>query len=285
MKRHATKRTLLTLTLVLAASATAFAQKASGLELRYDDMFVGPVRTVRVETASYVKRDGELVEGPRRLSFTNSYSEDGKRREWEYYAADGALRDRSVIVYNDGGRVVEQYSYRGSGRLNAKSISKPDEGETLNYDGDGRLRSRSVIVIREDGSREVNLYNADGTLKKRLVVKSGDWGMNAKYYDVNSRLLAEDDSRYGEGGKQVIEEQRYDANGAPVNREVTNARYGPDGFESDVLKPDGAHVKTRGTWERDAHGNPVKRIEYIWDEAAGDYMPTTVTYYTVTYYR
>src|SRR5205085_12531521 len=113
MKRHATKRILLTLTLVLAASATAFAQQASGLELRYGDMFVGPVRTVRVETASYVKRDGALVEGPRRLSFAVSYSEDGKRSEWEYYAADGTLRDRSVIVYDDRGRMVEQYYYSG----------------------------------------------------------------------------------------------------------------------------------------------------------------------------
>src|SRR3954465_4935838 len=101
MKRPATKRILLTLTLALAASATAFAQRTGGLERRYEDPFVGPVRTVRVEVASYVKRDGELVEGPRKLSFTDSYSEDGKRREWEDYAADGTLRYRSVIVYDD----------------------------------------------------------------------------------------------------------------------------------------------------------------------------------------
>src|SRR5205085_11098910 len=139
---------------------------------------------------------------------------------------------------------VEQYYYSGRDRLTAKSISKPDEGETLTYNGDGSLRDRRVIIIRDDGSREVKFYNAEGALRKTLVVKSGDWGMNAKYYDVNGRLLAEDDSRYGKGGTQVLEDQRYDANGAPVNREVTNARYGPDGFESDVVKPDGTRSKT-----------------------------------------
>jgi hypothetical protein len=285
MKRHAMKRILLTLTLVLAASATAFAQQAGGLERRYGDMFVGPVRTVRVETASYVKRDGALVEGPRKPSFAISYSEDGKHSEWEYYAADSTLRDRSVIVYDDAGRLVEQYCYSGRDRLTAKFISKPDEGETLNYDGEGRLRRRVVIVKREDGSRDVRVYNADGTLYRTSFVKSGDWGMTAKTYDVNGVPLVESSARYGAGGSQDIEEQHYDANGAPVNREVTNARYGPDGFESDVVKPDGTQSKTRGTYERDAHGNRVKAISYVWDEAAGDFVPTAVTYYTVTYYR
>jgi hypothetical protein len=285
MRNHATKRILLTLTLVLAASAAASAQQAGGLERRYGDMFVGPVRTVRVETASYVKRDGELVEGPRKLSFAVSYSEDGKRSEWEYYAADGALRDRRVIVYNDRGRMVEQYYYKGRDQLNGRVISKPDKGETLYYNSDGSLRLRAVIVIREDGSREVKSYNAEGALKKTLVVKSGDWGMTAKHYDVNGMPLVESSARYGAGGAQEIEEQHYDANGAPAGREVTTARYGADGFESVVVKPDGTRSKTRGTYERDAHGNLVKAISYVWDEAASDYVPTAVTYYTVTYYR
>lgn len=285
MKLPAAKRVLPTLALTLAASVAAFAQKAGGLERRYDDLFVGPVRTVRVEVASYVKRDGKLVEGPRKLSFTNSYSEDGKRREWEYYAADGTLSYRSVVVYDDGGRVVEQYNYRGRDQLNTKVISKPDEGETLYYNADGSLRNRKVIVVREDGSREVKFYNADGTIRRTSVVKSGDWGMTAKIYDANGRLLLDNDARYGEGGKQEIEEQSYDANGERAGRVHVNARYSLDGFESDVLNPDGTHVRTRGTYERDAYGNPVKLVSYVWDASAGGYVPSQVTYYTVTYYR
>jgi hypothetical protein len=285
MKRPATKRTLLTLTLVLAATASAFAQQKEGPKRRYDDSFVGPVRTVRVEVASYVKRGGKLVEGPRRLSFTNSYSEDGKRREWEYYEADGTLRERSVTVYDDAGRVVEQYYYKGRDHLNGKLVSRPDEGETILYNSDGSLRQRRVIVIREDGSREVKVYNADGTLFRTSVVKTGEWGMTSKHYNADGGLLSEMDDRYGAGGSHVIKEQSYDANGAPVGLEVTNARYGLDGFESDAVNSDGTRSKTRGTDERDAHGNLAKSIRYVWDEAAGDYVPTTVTYYTVTYYR
>src|ERR1700749_1457334 len=113
MKGLEMKRLLLLLTLTLAASASTFAQ-TGGLEHRNGDMFVGPVHTARGETASYVKRDGALVEGPRRLSFSVSYSEDGKRSEHEDYTEDGRLRRRDVNVYDDAGRLIEQEVYHGS---------------------------------------------------------------------------------------------------------------------------------------------------------------------------
>jgi len=286
MKRPAAKRILLTLTLMAAASLSAFAQQAGGLERRNGDMFVGPVRVVRVETASYVKRDGELVEGPRRLSIAVSYSEDGKRREYENYAADGStLRGRSVIVYDDAGRMVEQTYYSGDDKLIAKIVSKPDEGETLNYNPDGTLRQRVVTVKREDGSREVRVYNGDGTLYGTSVVRSGDGAMASKSFDENGMMRGETASQRGARGAHVQEEQTYDAIGAPANRRVTTVGAGANEFESVVSKPDGTQVRTRETRERDARGNPVKSIGYVWDASAGDYVPSRVTYYTVTYYR
>src|ERR1700754_2841650 len=110
MKGLQMKRLLLPLTLALSASASAFAQ-TGGLERRVGDALVGPVRTARVETATYFKQDGALVEGPRRLTSSVSYSEDGKRREEESYAEDGTLRQRLVEVYDDAGRMIEQESY------------------------------------------------------------------------------------------------------------------------------------------------------------------------------
>jgi hypothetical protein len=284
MKRPAMKRTLLTLTLVLAASVPAFAQQAGGLERRNGDVFVGPVRTARAETASYVKRDGELVEGPRKLAFAVSYSEDGKRRDWEDYAPDGTPRRRNVIVYDDAGRMVEQNYYSGHDQLVARIVRKPNEGEKLVYDGNGRAR-RTVIVKREDGSMEARVYNADGTLDRTSVMKRDDDAFTTKSNDGNGMLLGESDARVGAGGSHVNEDQHYDAIGAPANRRVTTVSPGANKFESVVVKPDGTQLRMRETRERDARGNPVKSVRYVWDEAAGDFVPTAVTYYTVTYYR
>src|SRR5919202_5777325 len=128
------KRPLLTLALTLAASASAFAQQAGRLELRNGDSYFGPVQSVRAEGARFVKQDGALVEGPRVLIYTISYSEDGKRREQEDYAPDGTPCSRYVTVYDDQGRSLEFDSYAGRDRLVRRIVYNPDEGETLYYD-------------------------------------------------------------------------------------------------------------------------------------------------------
>src|SRR5919206_1097260 len=285
MKRLSTKRLLLSLALILTASASAFAQQARRLELRYGDLFVGPVHTARVERAQYVKQDGALVEGPRKLAFAVSYSEDGKSRDYETYGGDGTLHGRNVVVYDDAGRRVEQKFYSGGGDLVARIVSKPDEGEVLNYHGDGRLRQRIVTVRREDGTKEVKFYNGDGTLYGTSIIKSGDGALASKSFDENGTLRGETASQSGALGAHVQEEQRYDSIGAPSGRTVLTANSGASEFEAVVVKPDGAQLRTRETRERDARGNPVKSIKYVWDDAAGDFVPTEVFYYTVTYYR
>jgi len=257
--RLSTKRLLLSLTLTLAASALASARQAGGLEVREGDMYVGPVRAVRVETAAYTRQqDGALVEGPRKLSVTHSYSEDGKRREVETYAADGTLRDRNVSVYDDAGRNVEDSLYSEGGRLIRKIISKPDEGETLYYYGDGTLRQRVVAVPRGDGTTEIRIYKSDGTLDKDYAVPRGRG---------DGTLFTPPVVKGGDG--------------------KTVTAYGPGvkEFESAVVKPDGTRLKTRERHERDEHGNMLKAFRYVWDAAAGDFVPTEVFYIAITYYR
>lgn len=250
------KRLLLTLTLALAASVPAFAQKAGRVEVRDDD-FVGPVRTVRAETATYVKRDGVLVEGPRKLSYTLSYSEDGKRREEETYAVEGRPRGRTVTLYDDAGRTVGYSRYSESGQLIGKTIRKPDEGETLIYYGDGTLRQRSVAAPRGDGTTEVRVYNAYGALEQTLVYESGK-GDGTLY---RPPVVKRDGMTVSTAGPRVKE------------------------YESVVVKPDGTRLRTRERRERDEHGNGVKLVRCVWDADARDFVPTEVFYLTITYYR
>jgi antitoxin component YwqK of YwqJK toxin-antitoxin module len=279
------KRLLLPLTLALFAPAAAHAQ-SGGLERRNGDMFVGPVRAARVETAAYVKQDGALVEGPRRLSASTSYSEDGKRSEHEDYAEDGRLRRRDVNVYDDAGRLIEQEVYDGSNSLVAKIVSKPDAGEVLTYGPDGSIRQRVVTVHGENGVTETKTYDASGALLERGVLEHSDGGVVSKTYDANGTLRRETTTRHGELDARLNEEQRYGANGAPAARRVANIGAGSGDINVSVERPRGSQVeRTRVTREYDPRGNLVKSVSYVWDKATGDFAPSAVVYYTVTYYR
>jgi antitoxin component YwqK of YwqJK toxin-antitoxin module len=279
------KKLLLALALTLSTSALARAQ-TGGLERRIGDALVGPVHTARGETAVYVRQDGALVEGPRRLSSSVSYSEDGKRREEESYAEDGTLRQRFVEVYDDAGRMTEQESYNGRGGLLAKVVARPDAGEVLTYGPDSKLRQRVITVRGEGGVTESRTYDASGALLKRGVLERGDGGAVAKTYDANGTLRSEATARRSEGGERSNEEQRYGADGAPAARRVATHVAGSGDAEVSVERPRGSQVeRTRVTREYDTRGNVVKSVSYVWDNAGGEFAPSSVAYYTITYYR
>lgn len=257
MKRLSAKRLLLSVALTLTASASVFAQTVR-VESRDGDRYVGPVREVRVEKAEYVKQEGVLVEGPRRLLYTHSCSEDGKRCEYATYSAEGTPRGRLVNVYDDEGRMIEQSSYSEGDRLAAKETLRPDEREELVYNDDGTLRQRTVSVPRGDGNTWVRIYKGDGTLDKEYPVPGGIGYRAARRSPVVKRG---DDMTVSAEGPRVKE------------------------FESAPVRPDGARPRARERRERDKHGNPLKVVQYVWDDAAGDYVPIKVFYFTITYYR
>lgn len=277
------KSLLLCTTLTLSAAALA---QTGGLEHRNGDAFVGPVRTARMETAAYSKQDGAFVEGPRRLASTTSYSEDGKRSEQEQYAEDGTLRQRLVRVYDDAGRIIEQEIYDGHGDLQAKVVSRPDAGEVETYGPDGKLRQRVVTSRNEDGTVETKTYDANGVLLRRGSIERVEGGAVSKTYDANGTLRSESTARRSDDGGHVNEEKEYNANGAPSARRVATVGGASGDVDMTVEKLHGTQLeKTRVTREYDARGNLSKQVRYVWDASAGDFVPSTVFYYTVTYYR
>lgn len=207
------KRLLLTLALTLSTSAFARAQ-TGGLERRVGDMFFGPVREARIETALYVMRNGELVEGPRLLTARLSYTPDGKRRDYENHGRDGALLQRFIHVYDDAGRVVEQETYDGQDRLLSRVVFRPGAAEKLTYDAEGNLK-------------ETRTYDADA-----------------------------EDRLWPKAPPRCTEEMA-----------------------------GGSGTRTRRACEYDSRGNVSRLVTYPWDEQAAKYVPSAVTYYTVTYYR
>jgi hypothetical protein len=178
------------------------------------------------------------------------------------------------------------YFYSGGGSLAGRRIYKPDEGESLNYDGAGRLRQRIVTVEREDGTREVTFYNGDGSLYGRSIRRPSETGMNSKGYDETGALRGETAVLNGASGARVEVEQLYDPSGTPTKRVVSATGRGANEREKVAVRPDGTQTaRTRETHERDSRGNLVRSVKYAWDKGAGEFVPYEVFYYTVTYYR
>lgn len=282
------KRLLLTFILCLLAPAGVDAQRKGYVEFRSDDAFNGHVKSVRIETAIYAKADGAVVEGQRRLSTLANYSPDGKRKEEENYEPDGSLRNRYVHVYDHNGAEVEQSKYDGQNNLLGRVVFRTDTGETLTYDGEGTLKQRVERVSDENGSSEVRTYDGSGALVRRDVrdVNASEFGKSVwKTYGPDGSLVGDATASKDSDGRNRNEQNHYKSDGSVVGR--TTITDDQSGKNFDVVRKDKdgrPQSRTRQTREYDSRKNPLKLTHYAWDDAANDFVPSSVSYYIITYY-
>jgi hypothetical protein len=280
------KRVLFALLLLPALSLSASGRQKA-VEYRQGDAFRGPVRSARIERATYSRVDGRLVEGPRRLVSVSTYTPDGKRGEQEAYAPDGTLRKRYVHVYDDAGNGVEMSVFDGAGNLEMKRVSRPATGETLTYNGDGSLRERRVVLNRPDGTQaETHLYDGSGALLERSVnerdAKTSVWST----YRADGSLKRRDVHTLNYGGPHHTESKTYAPDGSVTGRRVSDADAGVRDLRAAEERSDGAAPrKTRETREYDSHKNLSKLTNFRWNAETGEYEPFAVSYYTIEYYR
>jgi hypothetical protein len=281
-------RRALLASLLLAAPAGAAPARQRALEFRDGDSFRGPVKSVSIEQADYRKVKGVPVEGPRRRTSFVSYAPDGKSREFIDYAPDGSVRDRFAFAYDDTGRELEVSHFDAKGDLKTKRVFVPEAGETLTYNGDGSLRERRVAVRRYDGRLlESRLYDAAGALKERRANELSDGLPVWNTYRADGTLRQRDTYTRDHEGRHRTVMQTYGADGAVVRRRVLEIDAADTELRDTVEKgaAAGELPKRRVAREYDSRKNLSKSITYVWDEAAGAYEPSAVTYYVVTYYR
>ena len=295
---------LATLFVLLSSALSVYAQGRTFAESTY--ALKGRVRTVRVERAKFVEKDGSYIEGPRVLSMTIAFNEDINRTEVCFHDEKGALTRRIVDKY-DGKRATE----------------------FLNYDGQGKMWLRGVFLYDDQGQpagRES--YNGDGTLRTRSTLKRNNRGqvIESAEFDARGALLSKLTNAYTEKGElTIIEHATYGPNGAlrsrvvhdllsrrsetanynddgtvagnsvRSNQQITN--YGPDGSltrtavvsdpgrlsEETKYSPDGSVVNQSPLPDQvDAQGNWVKLTEWVSD--AKGRRPVKVSYRLITYY-
>ncbi|HEX8189321.1 MAG TPA: hypothetical protein VF586_13275 [Pyrinomonadaceae bacterium] len=280
------KRLLLLVPLLVALPLSAPARQRP-VEFRQGDALRGPVKSARVERATFGRVDGVLVEGPRRLVSVSTYAPDGKGKESDGYTPDGVLRSRYVYAYDDDGKEVEVSAFDGRGKLQMRKVSRPAEGETLTYGGDGKLRERRVILRGRDGKLfETQVYDGSGALVERSVNVRDDNTSVWRSYGPDGTLRREDTHALDYGGPHRTETKTYAPDGTLASRRVSDADAAVTDLRATQARGDGAPArKTRETREYDSRRNLSKITTFSLNAETGEYEPLAVSYYHIEYYR
>jgi len=262
--------------------------------------YLGPVQTVKCETAEFSTQDGKRVEGARVPSLETSYNRRGDVIEERWYDSSGNLdfrvlfthdakenvgeivrRDaqdnlleRHVYRHDSRGRQTESVSYDSDGKLTTRGEYRHDEKENVIEcvfrDDKGFQKNRRLDVQDAKGRRiRTEWYDADNTLKWRTLVAYGS----------DDTRIEETSCDYNPDGsldRKTV--STYDAR----RRILSEATYAADGSLQETFEY---------AYEYDWRGNPIKQTrlklvqkEGLPGEGASIYDPDSVTYLTLTYY-
>lgn len=289
--------------LVALMSLVGHAQERSMADATY--ALKGPVRTFRVEVATFVSKDGEYVEGPRVAQMEASFNQDGNRTDLHIYNDKGVLSRRIVMKF-DGRKMTEAINYDGAGKMWLRTVDIYDDNGRLKdewtYNGDDSLRSKKTFKRDELGRAiEISEYNAKAVLLDQFK-NTFDGPLllttERKVYRENGSLVS---INFYEAKKNRSETTTYQPDGSIANKTVRTAQqveqYGPDGslqktgtisaehrlVDEVVLNKDGSRKKESNTPDQlDAHGNWTKLTK--WQTDSQGTRPLSVTYRTLTYY-
>ena len=296
-------KTLKLVVLIAVMTLAAHAQERSDADATY--ALKGPVRTFRVEVATFVSKDGNYVEGPRTTQMEASFNQDGNRTDLHIYDEKGVLSRRIVMKF-DGRKMTEALNYDGAGKMWLRIVNAYDDQgllkEELTYNGDGSLRSKKTFKRDELGQAyEVSEYNAQGVLLDQFI-NTFDGPLllttERKVYRENGSLVSRS---FYETEKRRSETTNYQPDGSIANKTVRTAQqveqYGPDGsllktatisvqhrlVDEVVLNKDGSRKKEANAPDQiDEHGNWTKLTK--WQTDSQGTRPLSVAYRTLTYY-
>src|SRR6266550_998964 len=190
---------------------------------------IGPVNSVRVETALFEGHGEDLTERPS-FNHTMTFDEDGRLTEQVNRNPDGS-EWRTVNDYSDSGRLLAMRMYDASGALNLE----------VRYDYDDEERLVAEHHMNSEGeSTTPTTYTYDSTGEKvRMHMLDFSGGKNAMIgiEGTSSSILASEAQRV---------ESRYDTRGEVI--------------EVKVFNPSGELV-SRAEITRDALGHPLEEIQ------------------------
>lgn len=192
----------------------------------------GPVKSVRVETAEFEERDGQIVEKPW-LSYSTTFNQDGWIIEQVNRNPDGS-EWRTVNDYSDAGKLQATRAYDAS--------SLPSSEVRYIYDDELRLVSEQH-------------HNPDGIITTPTRYA----------YDQGRKVKIEDFDFSRESNVMIgVEGTNTCISAADAKRVETHYNDQGEAVALRVFHTDGM-VVSRIEIVRDALGNPLEEIQYVGD--------------------
>lgn len=296
-------KTLTVVVLLALTSVPGHAQNTNMAMATYG--LKGPIRTYRIEVATFVSQDGNHVEGPRLLRAEASFNKDGNRTDLRLYNEKGVFARRIAMTFN-GRKMTEAINYDGNGKMWLRTVFSFDEdgqsSGSLTYDGDGALQSKRVNKRNNRGLvTESTEHSAQGVLMEQILMG----------YDGPKLISHERNVYYPNGSLQLrtiyaaetkrSETTTYRPDGSVLNKSFREnwdvAQYSPDGslqkataisgehrlLDEVTLGKDGSTTREAERPDQiDAHGNWTKQTKWMTDEKGT--RPLKVTYRELTYY-
>jgi antitoxin component YwqK of YwqJK toxin-antitoxin module len=249
-------------------------------------MFWGPIRSVRIEKADFVERDGQRVEGPRVLTQTIEYNAEGTHCEVATYNREGSVVQRIAETYDTEGHILQSATLKANGQIESRIEYKYDSSKRWNemslFRGDGSIASRTTFRY-EDNKRfqESVSYDPGGSIVSK---STGVLDMKTHQMETvaeTSTGVVQKRGAFTDIPNGQIYEQS--TNDAPGERSVSMRR-GNNGAEVTRYSPNGSITsQMRSASEVDNFGNVIKTV---WSNLKGDvFEPSMVIYRSIEYYH
>ena len=293
--------------LILAAVAftfvtsAAYAQERSMADATY--ALKGPVRSFRIEVATFVLKDGNYVEGPKVVQQEAFFNTDGNRTD--YYIYNKGVLARRIEMKFDGRRMTEAINYDGAGKVWLRTVKVYDEEgrikENVNYNGDGSLRSRETFKRNAKGQLiESTEYSAAGILLEQFTYKyegatvqtwerkifraDGVLHTVEVYIAPNRKEITnyKPDGSVAEKSVRVGQEIAYYNADGSLGKFTTISDQGRLLDELNVSQKDAPTRQSQIPDDVDTHGNWTKQTKWHVDDSGR--KPLTVTYRAISYY-
>lgn len=284
-------RTYLTL-LILILSLASPSSAQIETERSHPD-FIGPVRTIRLETAAVTSVSGTPVEGSRVLVQLSSFDEMGNATGRSRFNPDGSLKWKLgwVTSYDAGGRETEIVFLNADGAPTSKSASAYDEmgrkvGMTF-FNPDGSINHIQTFARDGNGKVAQEVHrNPNGTTRNTSNYtydnrgRLTEWSLCKPDGKLTQRNVFTYDDNGRETGLAV-----YRGDGAQVIGESRS--YDERGNVTVLLRHGNGVIFSRETftYEFDARRNWIKRhIVREVLKGGNSRVEMEVNYRTITYY-
>lgn len=297
---HHLRKTVLTAVLLAFSLVPAAAQVRSEREERN---YLGPVKSVRLETVKVTIENSRQKLSPRRLESTEQFDEAGNLLENVDYQDDGTVSyseansfirgrlagtkvsygttedglSQRVFVFDARGNVVEETEYDPEGAMFDRAVSE--------YNSRNQLTQKTTYLYynpeRVEMRRTTYTYDAQGRMIERRLFE----GTGEDFLPVDDRWGEHRRVLYYGDGKYWIGAHSYNAKGDLI-KSSTLVR-DSQGNELEDLEYDAdqkLQARTRYEYSFDPHGNWIEQRTYHWDMASEKFRFDDIDHRTIEYF-